>query len=160
MDMTFDFSEIERMAARYEGAEQIVREEVRTGITRSVIQIEADAKRLVPTDTHHLQRSLTHEVTVSARDVRGRAGTNVSYARTVEEGRTPGRMPPQGALIGWMRRHGIDVKAEFVIRRAVNRRKRPQPYLKPAFDKNRAAIGREMGTAVPRRILNRIGQGR
>ena len=172
MELEFDFSEINRMAARHKGAEAIVQEEIRAGVMRSVIQIEADAKRRVPVDTHTLQRSLTHEVTTKGRDVTGRAGTNLSYAETVETGRDPGKMPPAGVLVGWMGRHGIPLapdgvapkknkagyyQVEFLVARAINSRKKANPYLKPAFDKNRAAITRERGTAVPRRILTRLG---
>jgi len=158
--MHFDMSSLKTLADKYEGADQVVQDEVRNGITRAVIQIEADAKRLVPTDTHHLQRSLTHEVTASGRDVTGRAGTNVPYARYVEEGRRSGRMPPVAALTGWARRHGV-AEYTFQIARAIGARgTRPQPYLKPALDQNRAAISREMGVAVPKRILARLKAGR
>ena len=159
MNMTFDFSDVTAMARTYQNGERIVRDEMTRGVERSVIQIEADAKRLVPTDTHTLQRSLTHAVETRGGTVEGRAGTNLQYARVVEEGRSAGAaMPPQGALLGWMRRHGIDPEAEFVVRRAIGRRgTRPQPYLKPALDKNRAAIGREMD-AVLRRISQRLAQ--
>ena len=128
MDMRFDFSEVTAMASRYEGAEPIVRAEIRTGLERSVTQVEEDAKRVVPVLTHNLQRSITHEVVASGRDQIARVGTNVIYAKVVEYGhpRWPNR--------------------------------KPKPYLKPAFEKNRQAISREMGVAVPKRILARIGR--
>lgn len=161
MDMEFDFSNVNAMGRLYANGPRIVLDETRTGITRSVIQIEADAKRIVPSDTHTLQRSLTHEVTTQGQNVTGRAGTNLTYAPVVEKGRSAGAaMPPQGALLGWMRRHGIDASAEFVVRRAIGRRgTRPRPYLKPALDKNRPAITREM-TAVLKRIGDRLATGR
>ncbi len=160
MDMEFDFSSVNRMGRTYENGARIVMDEARKGITRSVIQIEADAKRIVPTDTHTLQRSLTHEVTVSGNDVTGRAGTNLVYAPVVELGRSAGdAMPPPSALTGWLRRHGIDERYAFVVARNIARRgTRPRPYLKPALDKNRPAITREM-TAVLKRISNRLAAG-
>jgi hypothetical protein len=85
----------------------------------------------------------------------------VNYARYVEEGRRPGRMPPPAALEGWARRKTGSISAAFLIARAIGRRgTRPQPYLKPALDRNRQAIGREMGVAVPKRILARLKAGR
>ena len=159
MNITFDMSEIRASAANYRNADRVVREEVTRGMTRSVIQIEADAKRRVPTDTHALQRSLSHEVDAQGTTVIGRAGTNIEYGKIVEEGRTPGKMPPAGVLLGWMSRHGIDAKYEYVVRRAINSRKRPQPYLKPAYDVNRQKITKEFGTAVPRRIIERLSNG-
>ena len=158
--MQFDFSSVAKMGRTYENGARIVMDETREGITRSVIQIEADAKRLVPTDTHTLQRSLTHEVTSRGNDVTGRAGSNLVYAPVVEYGRSAGAaMPPPDALLGWMRRHGIDAAAAFAVARAIGRRgTRPRPYLKPALDKNRPAITREM-TAVLKRISARLAAG-
>lgn len=159
MDVEFDFTSVHQMARTYANGARIVMDETRTGITRSVIQIEADAKRIVPTDTHTLQRSLTHEVIVSGHDVTGRAGSNLVYAPVVEYGRSAGAaMPPPDALLGWIRRKGIDVPP-FVVARSIARKgTRPQPYLKPALDKNRPAITREM-TQVLRRISARLAAG-
>jgi hypothetical protein len=172
--MKFDFSSVNRMAAAYQGGAKIVLNETRKGINRVVIQIERDAKKRVPTDTHHLQRSLTHEVTVSGTSVTGRAGTNVNYAETVEKGRTPGKMPPPGALVEWMGRHGIPLakvgvvakqnkagyyQVEFAVARKINKRKRPHPYLKPAFDVNRLKIRSEMD-AILKRIATRLAATR
>lgn len=159
MDLHFDFTEVRKMASTYTGGAKIVLDETRKGIQKSVIQIEADAKRLVPTDTHNLQRTITHEVTTQGTNVIGRAGTNSNYGKIVEDGRTPGRMPPPGALLGWMRRHGIDARYEFVVARSINRRKRPRPYLKPALAKNRAAITREMDQVL-RRVAQRLAAAR
>lgn len=160
LDLEFDFSTINAMGRTYENGARIVLDETRTGITRSVIQIEADAKRIVPVDTHSLQRSLTHEVTTQGNDVTGRAGTNLTYAPVVEFGRSAGAaMPPPSALSGWLRRHGIDEKYAFVVAQSIARRGiRPRPYLKPALDKNRPAIEREM-SAVVKRISNRLAAG-
>ena len=160
MDMKFDFSSVRHMATTYKGGDKIVRDETRKGITRSVIQIEADAKRLVPVDTHNLQRSLTHEVVQQGSNVTGRVGTNLIYAPVVEYGRSPGSMPPPSALVGWLRRKGIDEKYAFVVARSIARRgTRKQPYLKPALEKNRQAISREMDQVL-RRIAQRLAASR
>ena len=160
MDMEFDFSAVQAMGRTYENGARIVMDETRTGIANSVAQIEADAKRLVPTDTHYLQKSIGHEVDVRGNDITGRVGSNVVYAPVVEFGRSAGAaMPPPGALLDWMRRKGIDAEAAFAVARAIGRRgTRPQPYLKPALEKNRADITREM-TAVLQRISARLAAG-
>ena len=153
-----DTREIKQMASRYQNAGPVVQDELRRGITRSVIQIEGDAKRLAPVDRGQLRRSLTHEVTASGRDIVGKAGTKLEYARFVEEGRGPGKQPPVATIAGWASRHGIPEASAYLIARAIGRRgTRPRPYLKPAFDKNRAAIGRELGPVTLRRIMDRIG---
>jgi hypothetical protein len=50
-------------------------------------------------------------------------------------------MPPAGALVGWMQRHGWDLKKEFVLRRAIGRDGIPavEPFAK-GFAKNRALL--------------------
>jgi hypothetical protein len=160
MDLDFDFSSVNRMATRYQGGQRIVLEETRKGINKAVIQIEADAKRLVPTDTHTLQRSITHEVQASGQNVTGRVGSNLVYAPVVEYGRSPGSMPPPGALAGWLRRKGIDERYAFVVARSIARRgTRKRPYLKPALEKNWQAISREMDQVL-RRIATRLAGSR
>ena len=88
MDATFfvDTSELSRLGANAAAAQAMVPAELQTAMTRSVVQIERDAKILVPVDTHTLQRSITYEVTAGGDGVTGTVGTNVHYARYVEEG--------------------------------------------------------------------------
>lgn len=156
MDIEVDVSSLERMAARYRGVAPIVVAEMRAAMQRSVLLVERSAKQVVPVDTGTLRRSITHEVQATGGMVVGRVGSNQPHAKIVEEGRTPGGMPPAGALLGWMGRHGIPAEMEFVIRRAVNRRKVPRPYLRPAVTVNAAAINREFAQ-VPARVLRTLG---
>lgn len=163
MDMQFNFSDVQKMSKTYDGGPKIVMEETRKGVDGSVNAIKQEAMRLVPIDTHNLQRSLHHEVVTKGNSITGRAGTNEVYAEAVEKGRRAGAaMPPPSALIksGWLRRHGIDNEFAFVVARSIGRRgTRAQPYLKPALAKNRVAITREM-TMVIRRISKRLAQTR
>lgn len=158
LEFQFDMSELNRMAARHAQGGRIVADETRTAMNRVVIQIEADAKRRVPTDTHNLQRSITHEVTTAGRDVIGRVGTNQPYAEAVEKGRRAGAPPPPAsALTGWLRRKGIDQKYAWVIAQSIGRKGiRPRPYLKPGYDVNRLKIGRELGTVLMQRVSQRL----
>jgi hypothetical protein len=136
LDMDWDFSSVVQMGRVYEGGERMVRDEITRGLTRSVIAIEADAKRLAPVLTHTLQRSITHEVTPSTGETTARVGTNLVYAKTAEEG-FPARMGRRGKM---------------------GKGRKPHPYLKPALDKNRPAINREMD-AVLVRISRRLAAG-
>lgn len=74
---------------------------------------------------------------------------------TLEFGRKPGsRMPPQGALLPWMARHGIEDSAEFVIRRAIARngmRGQPFPHIGPSVDDSLPAFD-----AAFSRVLDRL----
>jgi hypothetical protein len=155
---TVDTSDLIRLVSGCDAAARAAPHELQRAMTRSVIQVEADAKELVPVDTHNLQRSITHEVSAQLGGVVGRVGTNVPYGKIVEEGRTPGKMPPAGALLGWMARHKIPAEAEYVVRRAINRKKTPRPYLKPALQKNLAAIDREFQQVVPRILAKLAGR--
>lgn len=143
------------MGHRYETVAPLLQREITTAMTRATLAVEAEAKRLVPVDTGNLRRSITHEVRASGGLVVGKVGSNAPYARIVEDGRTPGAMPPPGVLLGWMGRHGIPAGREFIIRRAVNRRKIPRPYLGPAVQKLIRQINAEFGQ-VPRRVLARL----
>ena len=156
-DIIVNTDDIKRLAAKYANVGPIVQQETTRGVTRAVVAIEGDAKRLAPVDRGQLRRSLNHEVKASGRDVVGTAGTNLAYARFVEEGRRPGKMPPVAAIAGWAARHGIEPSAAFLIARSIGRRgTKPRPYLIPAFQKNRALINRELGPVLLRRISDRL----
>jgi hypothetical protein len=154
-DVRADTSAVKAYGAAMKRAPQILKRETITAVNRITTEGEARSKRYVPTDTHHLQRSI--EV-VSAREVgggvRGAWGTNLPYAKTMEEGRRPGApMPPSGVLLGWMRRHGIDERFEFVVRRAIGRRGiAGKHYMKRAHDEVRPFIQRELRAAVKRTL--------
>lgn len=155
MEIDVDTSQLMRMGAKYQAVAPLVAQESDRAMLRVVLSIERTGKQLVPVDTGNLRRSLTHEVTRAAGGVVGRVGSNVPYAKIIEDGRTPGSMPPQGVVLGWMSRHGIPADREYLIRRAINRRKQPRPYLKPAIERNRAAINREFGQ-IPARVMRRL----
>lgn len=82
---------------------------------------EAHARRgaVEHKDTGALARSLASE----SKDLSARVFSTLAYAKPVEEGRRAGaQMPPPNALVGWMRRHGLDGVSPFVIARAIARR--------------------------------------
>jgi hypothetical protein len=112
--------------------------ETKGAMEHSLLLIEADAKRGVKRDTGRLQNSITHSITGGGGNLTGKVGPSVSYGLYVERGRRPGRPPPQSAVAGWARRHGV---SPFLVARAIGRRGvRPAPFLVPAYEKNRAKI--------------------
>ena len=86
---------------------------------------ERYAREGVVKDTAGLARSIESE----AKGLNGRVFSLAAHALPVEFGRRAGaRMPPTsrdgrpGPLVGWLRRHGIPIEAEFVVARAIARR--------------------------------------
>ncbi len=159
MDMDIDAGDIERFAARTAKADRIVRDEMVRGMKRATLHVEGRAKRHVPVDTGHLRRSLTSQVKPFSGGVRGVVGTNVPYAKAVEQGRRPGaEQPPTGPdLAGWARRHGM-AGLEYVIARSIAwRGTKARPYLSRALKELRPQIRVEF-RQVAKRIAQRVGR--
>ena len=144
--ITIDTSDLDPLFARCANALPIVERHFGNAMVRSTAAVQHDAMVLVPVDTGHLRRSITTDVTPFV----GRVGTNVAYARPVEEGRRPGApMPPRGVLLEWMRRHDIPAAAEFLVRRSIARKGiKARPYLIPALERNEEGIRREFALAA------------
>lgn len=80
---------------------------------------------------------------------------------TLEHGRRPGsRMPPPGALLGWLSRHGIPESAEFPIRRKIARdgmSGQPFPHMAPAADEVSAELDRGLSGVLDKLEANFYG---
>lgn len=77
------------------------------------------ARQESPRDTVALARSIGLEV----KPLLATVSTDLAYAPVMEFGRGAGKkMPPPGVLAGWMSRHNIPAKFEFVVARAIARR--------------------------------------
>lgn len=145
-----DASKLHALIGRFANAEPVMERHADEAGVRSAGAVHADAVDNAPVDQGHLRRSIA----VQLRPGEAAIGTNLSYALPVEVGRAPGaKMPPQGVLLEWMRRHGIPADREFVLRRSIARRGiRPQPYLEPALVGNKAAMQREFDLAAERAL--------
>jgi len=104
---------------------------VRRGMNKSAILIESEAKRLCPVDTGRLKSSITHmwrggdEVVV---------GTNVKYASYVEFGTRPHMIfPREKKALYWD-------GAEHPVKHVYHPGTKPQPFLRPAYEKYRKMI--------------------
>lgn len=89
MDLRIDADEVIRLASRFERGPAIVREELTQEMRRATITTANNVKRLTPVDTGRLRNSMTNRVESGGSGVTGEVGTNVRYARWVEEGRGP-----------------------------------------------------------------------
>lgn len=146
--------EWERFSARLRAFPANLEANMRQTMTASLLMVEADARRGAPQDRRRLSGSITFDIRGTGTTLEGRVGPSVQYGRFVEFGRRPGRMPPPAALMGWVRRHSelrfarktasreADLRSRaFLVARAIGRRgTRPQPYLRPAYERNRAVI--------------------
>jgi hypothetical protein len=125
------------LSAALANAPRIVSDAGRAAMGRSVLLVEADARRRVVHDTRALMGSISSRVEQRGRSLIGRVGPSVRYGAYVELGTRP-HWPPAAPLRGWARRHGVSV---YVVQRAIARRgTRRRPFLVPALERNAARI--------------------
>lgn len=97
-NVTFDATEMFEFAGRWDGAEQIVGQELTRGIDRVTIRAEAITKQNTGVKSGHGRRSITHKpATFGGGVAKGSWGTNVWYMKIHENGRgsvvaSPGKM--------------------------------------------------------------------
>lgn len=127
-DFHVDTSQLDRLGANAAAAHALMPAEMMRAMTKGALKVEGDAKIIVPVKSGTLRRSITHgDITPTE----GKVGSNVSYARYVEEGTE---------------------NADGSVRMAA------RPYLKTALAKNIAAIQKEFDMAV-KRVLAKFGGG-
>jgi len=88
---------------------------MKKGMSKGVKVIANQVKAETPVDTGRLRASVTDEVREMGDEIVGVVGSNVDYARYVEEGTAP-HWPPVAALEKWGNRHGIPA---FLVARAI-----------------------------------------
>lgn len=92
-------------------------------------------------------------------------GTNVPYAKYVEEGRMPGRYPPFAPIKAWIlqKRHkfsnfmadiDIDSATFLVARKLKEQGTKPYPFISFAINQNKDFITRKLNEAVSRATHN------
>lgn len=147
-DLTITVANLEPLVGRLNGSAALLEAELLTAMQRVTLQVQHDAMAVSPVDTGTLRRAWA----VKATPLEGVVSNNVPYAPTMEYGRRPGAaLPPDGALLGWLGRHGIPAEAEFVVRRAIARRGIAGKHMaQQALDKNRAGIMQEFQQAAQR----------
>lgn len=115
-------------------------------IERGAYEIASAARRTIShkDSTGALKDSINREKIV---DLHWRVATGTNYARPVEEGRAPGKMPGTAkGLLEWVKQKtGLDGKnldrTAFLIARAIGRKGiKPAPYMQPAFEDQKERI--------------------
>lgn len=94
------------------------------GVAAGGTRLKAAAQQLTRDENAVASRQYLEgfRVDVSRPDANAHAATmtNIApHAYYVEEGRAPGRMPPQDAIEAWMAAKGIPAELSFVIRRSI-----------------------------------------
>lgn len=114
-------------------------------IETGLLLLEADMRTHVPRAFGQLGNSITHHVSGSGADLVGEVGSTAKYWPFVEYGTRP-HWPPIAAITPWANLHGIP---PFLVARAIARRgTRAQPFIMPAWERQKAAI---------EALFNRIG---
>lgn len=176
--------EWEQFGRRLQAFPQDLETNMRTTLTQSLLMVERDARVAAPQDTRRLSGSITHAIRGTGLALEGRVGPSVRYGAPQEFGaHYPGKGPPPQALLGWVRRHwtprGASVRpgtqfpgrarnrswrgreaellhAAIFLSGVIKRRGLPaRPYLRPAYERNRAAIAglfARMGVRVVARL--------
>lgn len=124
-------------------------------------RIRDDARSFAPVDLGAFRRSIVYRTTLKRGvEVEGEVySTDTPRAKVavIEYGRTPGKkMPPKGALLGWMSRHGIPASAEFLVRRKIGKEgiKAKEPFRK-AWVRSRGLVrsqARHLQSALVREL--------
>lgn len=156
-----DFSQVQALARRLQvDAMPAMVAEMETAMTRVVLKGERVAKQHAKRDTGENRRRITSTVETDHNSVTGIVGTNNPYAPPVEEGRKPGsKLPPKGSLVAWMKRHGMDPKREFVLRRAIARRGIPGDHnLQTTVVGLEPDVRREFANVGPK-VIQRLVKG-
>lgn len=151
LELVIDTRELDALAMRFAGAGAVVSDELERAMTESAIAVQSRARELAPVDTGRLRQSIGYEVRPGQGVVKA-GSDSVTYAATMEYGRAPGSaMPPEGALLGWMRRHGIPEELEYVVRRGIARRGiRGRAYMQQGLQDSIDAVQGYFAAAVTR----------
>jgi len=149
MDLEFRFDDAYEFAQRMAKAPEIVTDEMRVGVNRLTFQGEAFTKQRTPVKRGTLRRGITAKpAVVSGTTVTGSWGTNVPYARPVEEGRGPVVASP-----GKMLR--FEIGGTVLYRKRV-RAAKGRFMFRDAQARIRPLVAREFA-AVTKRIVARMG---
>lgn len=150
------FIGLDQLRDRFRKAPEIVRDEMTMAVNELTLTGEGLAKGFVGTDTHFLQRSITHQAArFAGGEVVGSFGTNATYAGDHELGTPPGRMVPVAELEGWAKRHGMP--ARLVQWAIFTKGTKPREYMANARRELEPKV-RARFLLVAERIASRLGE--
>lgn len=151
--------------AALQKAPGVVRARLGEAVETGAALIARDARGRVPKAFSHLRNSILHR---RESDLHWVVSPAMNYARMVEEGRKPGRMPgTRNGLLEWVRLKlapAADGKAldriGFAVARAIGRHGiKPQPYMAPALEAQRPRVI-DLANAAMRKAVEEINGAR
>ncbi len=86
MSQRIDASEVTRMVASMRGGDERLRAAVHTVMKTGAVDVQRDAKLLVPVDIGNLRASITRSTRATRRAVEFEVGPTAAYGLFVEEG--------------------------------------------------------------------------
>lgn len=118
---------------------------LRSWLTGVLKVVRDDVRGFAPADLGAFRRSVIYRTRQSGVEVSGEVfSTDKPTAKVavIEYGRRPNKpMPPAGALLGWMARHGIPADREFLVRRKIGRDGIPGRFpFRKAFTKRKGLL--------------------
>lgn len=139
----------------FTGAGVIIETNLDQGLSTAAMIVERDAKSRLKKDGHIstglLHASVTHRLIV-AKYRAAQIGTNVSYAKDIEFGSAPHKVPI-GDLKKWAKRKFGDESIAYAVQKVIEERgTKPYPFLIPALNGNRTAIFNAIKAAVKKGI--------
>jgi len=154
--ITIKVTGAKELNAALASAPKTLEDETHRAMSTGLLLLEADMKRATPRDTGRLQGSIHHTITGSGASLTGKVGSSQAYGVFVEKG-ARAHFPPIAAISGWARRHGVP---PFLVARAIARRgTKAQPFMEPAFHKNRARI-EQLFEKIGLQVAQHIAGGR
>lgn len=154
VQFTLEAAGMKEVLASFDQIPQQTEQAIKPIVNRTAMRITRKAKQRVRKDQGRLGSSIAMRPYHGGLEVE--VGTNVPYAPYIEFGTakgvdiTPGyeqfaaqfkgsgKWPPPGALLEWMKRHGIPAEAEFLIRRKIGTEGiKAQPFLYNSFEEEK-----------------------
>lgn len=153
----------EAVRAALRRAPHVVEDRLGTSLFRAALEVARLAREKAPKAFSQLVGSIRSE---QLGKLHYRVSTGTNYARAVEEGRPPGKMPGvANGLMEWVRLVIRPDEAEvdrvaFLVARAIGQRGiKPQPYMKPAQDEAESIVRRRADQAMTAAVREILGEG-
>lgn len=110
----------------------VLEQNVKQGLVIAGVEVQNEARRMVPTDTGALRISITNSVGEDSSGIIAEIGPSQPYGKEIEFGRRPGIYVSPTALMGWAKRKGLN---PYAVSRSIMAKGSPaQPFMFPAMD--------------------------